>query len=249
MPLEYSGKIPFQEQISVSRIGLQNILQILKKYDVKATFFSTVIFAEENEDLIKELLSYGHELASHTWFHSDFKEVHLAESKQKLEALFQTEVVGLRMPRMMPVSEKAVSDAGYFYNSSVNPTYLPGRYNNFKVSRKPFWQGKVLQFPASVSTIFRVPLFWLSFHNFPLWLYKSLSRLSLQSTGFLNVYFHPWEFNDISDPKYKLPGYTFKNTGKQMENRFEEFIVWAKNKNYKFDTIKNFLNNQDIKRN
>ena len=247
MPLEYQGEIPFREQIAVSRKGLQNILRILKKYDVKATFFSTVIFAEKNEDLIKELLAQGHELASHTWFHSDFKEEHLAQSKQRLEELFNTEVTGLRMPRMSPVSEKAVADAGYFYNSSINPTYLPGRYNNFKVSRKPFWQGKVLQFPASVSTIFRVPLFWLSFHNFPLWFYKLLSKLSLNSTGFLNIYFHPWEFNDISNPKYKLPGYTFKNTGKEMEIRFENFINWAKNNNYEFGTIKDFLNNQNVK--
>ncbi|WP_379969421.1 polysaccharide deacetylase family protein [Epilithonimonas sp. UC225_85] len=248
MPLEYQGDIPFEEQISVSRKGLQNILRILKKQDVKATFFSTVIFAEENKDLIKELLSQGHELASHTWFHSEFKEENLAQSKQKLEELFHTKVTGLRMPRMSPVSEEAVADAGYFYNSSINPTYLPGRYNNFRVSRNPFWQKNVLQFPASVSTIFRVPLFWLSFHNFPLWFYKLLSKLSLQSTGFLNIYFHPWEFNDISDPKYKLPGYTFKNTGKEMETRFENFIIWAKKNNYKFDTIRNFLNHQNVKK-
>lgn len=248
MPLEYQGEIPFEEQISVSRNGLQNILRILKKYDIKATFFSTVVFAKENKDLIKGLLAEGHELASHTWFHSDFKEDHLAKSKQELEKLFQTDVIGLRMPRMSPVSEKAVVDAGYKYNSSINPTYLPGRYNNFKVSRRPFWQKEVLQFPASVSTIFRVPLFWLSFHNFPLWFYKFLSKLSLDSTGFLNIYFHPWEFSDISNPKFKLPGYTFKNTGKQMEVRFEKFINWAKNDNYEFGTIKDFLNNQNIKR-
>jgi peptidoglycan/xylan/chitin deacetylase (PgdA/CDA1 family) len=95
--------------------------------------------------LIQQLLSEGHELASHTWFHSDFEEKHLSESKE-LEQLFDTKVVGLRMPRMSPVSEDAVSNAGYFYNSSINPTYLPGRYNNFSVSRKPFWQKKVLQF-------------------------------------------------------------------------------------------------------
>ena len=241
MPLEYQGEIPFREQIAVSRKGLQNILRILKKYDVKATFFSTVIFAEKNEDLIKELLAQGHELASHTWFHSDFKEEHLAQSKQRLEELFNTEVTGLRMPRMSPVSEKAVADAGYFYNSSINPTYLPGRYNNFKVSRKPFWQGKVLQFPASVSTIFRVPLFWLSFHNFPLSVYKLLSKLSINSTGFLNIYFHPWEFADISNPKYKLPAFTFKNTNEEMVNRFDDFIKWAKKNNYQFSTTREFL--------
>lgn len=243
MPLEYNGEIPFDEQIYVSRNGLQNILRILNENNIKATFFSTVVFAENNKDLIQKLLSEGHELASHTWFHSDFEEKHLAESRLELEKLFGTKVVGLRMPRMSPVSEDPVSDAGYFYNSSINPTYLPGRYNNFNVSRKPFWQKKVLQFPASVSTMFRVPLFWLSFHNFPLSIYKLLSKLSLSSTGFLNIYFHPWEFSDISDPKYKLPGFTFKNTGKEMETRFDDFIKWAKKNNYQFSTTRDFLEN------
>lgn len=243
MPLEYNGEIPLEEQLAVSRKGLQNILKILKDNQIKATFFSTVVFAENNQDLVKQLLSVGHELASHTWFHSDFVEEHLLESRLELEKLFDTKVVGLRMPRMSPVSEDAVSEAGYFYNSSINPTYLPGRYNNFNVSRKPFWQKKVLQFPASVSTMLRIPLFWLSFHNFPLWIYKLLSKLSLISTGFLNIYFHPWEFADISNPKYKLPAFTFKNTNEEMISRFDDFIKWAKKNNYQFSTTKDFLEN------
>jgi len=241
MPLEYNGEIPFAEQLAISRIGLQNILNILKENQIKATFFSTVVFAENNQDLVKQLLSEGHELASHTWFHSDFEEKHLLESRLELEKLFDTKVVGLRMPRMSSVSEDAVSEAGYFYNSSINPTYLPGRYNNFNVSRKPFWQKKILQFPASVSTLLRIPLFWLSFHNFPLWIYKLLSKLSLSSTGFLNIYFHPWEFSDISNPKYKLPAFTFKNTDEEMIARFDDFVKWAKKNNYQFSTTKDFL--------
>lgn len=241
MPLEYKGEIPLDEQLAVSRKGLQNILRILNQNQVKATFFSTVIFAQNNQDLVRQLLEEGHELASHTWFHSEFEEKHLAESKQELERLFDTKVVGLRMPRMMAVSEDAVSEAGYFYNSSINPTYLPGRYNNFNVSRQPFWQKRSLQFPASVSTIFRIPLFWLSFHNFPLSVYKLLSKLSINSTGFLNIYFHPWEFADISNPKYKLPAFTFKNTNVAMVNRFDDFIKWAKKNNYQFSTTREFL--------
>ncbi|NHW59477.1 polysaccharide deacetylase, partial [Escherichia coli] len=42
MPLEYQGDIPFEEQLKVSQEGLKNILKILKKHQIKATFFSTV---------------------------------------------------------------------------------------------------------------------------------------------------------------------------------------------------------------
>ena len=240
MPLEYKGEISFEEQLSISRKGLQNILSLLKKHNAKATFFSTVVFAENNKDLIEQLLEEGHELASHTWFHSKFETEDLKNSREKLAGLFNTEVTGLRMPRMMKVDEKEVEKAGYSYNSSVNPTFLPGRYNNLKVSRTYFKEGNVWQIPASVSPNFRIPLFWLSFHNFPLSLYIKLAKDVLNKDHYLNVYFHPWEFADITDSKFKLPGFTTKNTGKQMIKRFDEFLTYLNQKNFSFGTFQQF---------
>lgn len=241
MPLEYQGEIDFQEQLSVSRNGTITILDLLKKYNIKATFYSTVVFAENNKDLILRLLKEGHELASHTWYHSDFEVSHLQSSRERLEELFDTEVIGLRMPRMMPVDEADVAAAGYKYNSSVNPTFLPGRYNNLHVKRTYFVKDNVLQLPASVSPLLRVPLFWLSFHNFPTSIYRFLSNRCLQNTGYLNIYFHPWEFDQIKKEAYKLPGFTTKNSGEDMQNRFEDFIKWAISKQYSFGTTKDFV--------
>ncbi len=243
MPLEYKGEIAFQKQISISQAGLENILDILKKHNAKATFFSTVVFAENSRHLIERLLNEGHELASHTWFHSDFKEEHLKQSKEKLEELFSTKVTGLRMPRMMPVSKNAVENAGYSYNSSINPTFLPGRYNNLKISRTYFIEGNVMQIPASVSPNFRIPLFWLSFHNFPLSFYKKLASDVLKKDKYLNIYFHPWEFAEIKDEAFKLPGFTVKNSGQDMVKRFDEFLSWLKSKNHTFGTFQEFQKN------
>lgn len=240
MPLEYGGEIPFEEQISVSRKGLERILDLLKKHNAKATFFSTVIFAEQCKDLVNRLLEEGHELASHTYYHSQFEVADLQKSKEKLEEMFPTEVIGLRMPRMRPVNETDVADAGYIYNSSINPTFLPGRYNNLKVSRKYFYQSGVLQVPASVSPM-RIPLFWLSFHNFPIWIYRFLAQNALRKDGYLNIYFHPWEFAEIKNPKYKLPNFTTKNTGEDMVTRFDEFLTWLNKKGNTFGTFKDFL--------
>ncbi|HAY3561756.1 TPA: polysaccharide deacetylase family protein [Elizabethkingia meningoseptica] len=240
MPLEYNGIIPFEEQLQVSRNGLQNILAILKKHEAKATFFSTVIFADHNRDLIEALLADGHELASHTWFHSQFSIEDLKKSKDWLQETFNTEITGLRMPRMMEVDAREVENAGYTYNSSVNPTWLPGRYNNLKVSRKYFPQGNTLQIPASVSP-WRIPLFWLSFHNFPVGVYRKLAKRALQKDGYLNIYFHPWEFMDITKKEYALPSYTSVNTGEKMVQRFDGFVSWLKQNNYKFGTFKDFL--------
>ncbi|QXU42041.1 polysaccharide deacetylase family protein [Pedobacter sp. D749] len=242
MPFEYGKEISFEDQIAISRAGTIAILDILDKYSVKATFFCTVTFAENIPDLIKRITETGHELASHGYYHSDFKPEHLLQSKLKLEELSGKEITGYRMARMMPVDEKEIEKAGYTYNTSINPTYLPGRYNNFNISRTHFIKDNVLQIPASVSPMVRFPLFWLSFHNLPLSIYKTLASWTYKKDKYLNIYFHPWEFTDLNDfERFGFPGYVRKNTGIKMIERMEALISWMKHKNYPFGTFQEFI--------
>jgi len=242
MPFEYGKDITFEDQIAISRTGTIAILDILDKYKVKATFFCTVTFAENIPDLIKRITETGHELASHGYYHSDFKPEHLLQSKLKLEELSGKEITGYRMARMMPVDEKEIEKAGYTYNTSINPTYLPGRYNNFNISRTHFIKDNVIQIPASVSPLVRFPLFWLSFHNLPLSIYKTLASWTYKKDKYLNIYFHPWEFTDLDDfERFGFPGYVRKNTGKKMIERMEALVSWMKVKNYPFGTFQDFI--------
>jgi peptidoglycan/xylan/chitin deacetylase (PgdA/CDA1 family) len=243
MPFEYGKEISFEDQMSISIAGTNSILDILDKHDIKATFFSTVTFALNASDVIKRIVASGHEIASHSYYHSDFKEEHLLSSKLKLEEITGKKVLGYRMPRMQPVDEAAIREAGYKYNSSINPTYLPGRYNNLHVSRTFFMKQGVWQLPASVTPIVRFPLFWLSFHNLPLWLYLYLSKITLKKDKYLNIYFHPWEFTDLTDKeRFGFPKYVSKNTGKLMASRFENFIVMMKKNNCTFHCTKELIN-------
>lgn len=242
MVFEYGKDISFEDQINISITGTNLILDLLKKHNFKATFFSTATFAQNAPAIIARIKDEGHELASHSYYHSKFEVKDLKNAKEKLEELFGSAIYGFRMPRMMPVDEFEIEKAGYLYNSSINPTWLPGRYNNLHIKRTYFKQGNVLQLPASVSTFFRVPLFWLSFHNFPLWFYRFLVKKAIKSDKYLNVYFHPWEFTDLSDQKrFGFPGYVSKNSGLYMVNRMDGFLAWLNKQNYKNSTIYDFV--------
>ena len=128
----------------------------------------------------------------------------------------------------------------------MNPTWIPGRYNNLSKSRTYFKLNKVLQIPASVSPLLRIPLFWLSFHNFPLRFYKWLCKKTYQADGYLNLYFHPWEFTDLDDKdRLGLPGYVVKNSGSKMAERSEALIDWMKKCNYPFGTFKDLIKTID----
>jgi hypothetical protein len=241
MPFEYGRSIRFDEQIRISQEGTTKILDILGRTGIHATFFSTVVFAERSPELIERIIKAGHELASHAYYHSKFETTHLRESRIALEKISGRPVQGFRMPRMKPVDDQSITDAGYLYNSSLNPVYLPGRYNNFFKPRTVFKTGKLIQLPASATPILRVPLFWLSFHNFPLWFYKSACVRTMNSDRYLNIYFHPWEFTDLTPEKFGLPKYVSKNSGDEMTNRFLNWINWMKKKNYEFETISAFV--------
>ena len=242
MPFEYERKIDFKDQMSISIEGTVTILNILKKHNVKATFFSTATFAINAKEVIDRIVDEGHEIASHSYFHSDFKVEHLLESRLKLEALTGQKIVGYRMPRMQPVDENEIYKAGYRYNSSLNPTYLPGRYNNFNKPRTYFMQDDVIQIPASVSPIIRFPLFWLSFHNLPLFVYKWFSIITLKKDKYLNIYFHPWEFTDLNNKeRFNFPSYVYKNSGEKMTQRMDDFIHSMKSKRYNFGTFSEFI--------
>lgn len=242
MPFEYGKTIDFQDQIAISIEGTIAILDLLAKHNVKATFFSTVTFAINAKEVIQRIVNEGHEIASHGYYHSDFDTKHLKESREKLEELTNQKVIGFRMPRMQPVDEKEIFKAGYQYNSSINPTYIPGRYNNFAKPRTYFIEEEVLQIPASVTPIIRFPLFWLSFHNLPLGLYYNLCKITLKKDGYLNIYFHPWEFTDLNQKeRFNFPGYVHKNSGKKMTERMDDLICKLVSNNNKFGTFKDLL--------
>ena len=247
MPFEYARTISFDDQMAISIRGTQEILRILKKHEVKATFFCTATFALAAPQVINSIVEAGHEVASHGYYHSAFEVSHLAQSKQVLEQLTGQPVNGFRMARMMPVDEEEICKAGYVYNSSINPTYLPGRYNNLKKPRTSFFEKGVVQLPASVSPRLRIPLFWLAFHNFPLWLYRMLCNKTYRHDGYLNIYFHPWEFTDLKDKtRFGFPGYVSKNSGRQMSERMDQLIMGFKQQEKDFATIAEFLAHKQI---
>lgn len=241
MPFEYGKTISFADQLAISTEGTIKILSLLKQHNIKATFYCTANYALNKADIIAEIIAGGHEIASHGYYHSDFKVEHLRQSKEALEQLTNKKVLGYRMARMMPVDEKEIFDAGYLYNSSINPTFLPGRYNNLSKPRTWFFQDGVLQLPSSVTPVVRFPLFWLTFHNLPFGLIKWLCKRTYRKDGYLNLYFHPWEFTNLNQPdRFNFPKYVVKNSGNAFIERISSFISWAKSKNYAFCTSEEF---------
>ena len=237
MPLEYNFNIAIEIQMEIGKKGLDNLMPILNDQNYNTTLFTTANFANHYPDSIKAL-SEKHEIASHTFYHSKFSTVDLLASRIRLEEIIQKPVKGLRMPRMRQVPVGDINEAGYSYDASIHPTWLPGRYNNFHLPRTKYSEQGLIRVPASVSPNFRIPLFWLSFKNFPYAIYSKLALQTLNKDGYLSLYFHPWEFTNIT--AFGLPKYTTKGSDKELLDKLYRLLNDL-NKQAEFITMSDFL--------
>lgn len=220
--VEFGHNIPLREQIEVSTLGLQLLAERFDRLSITTTLFTTANYALHQPELIKQLAN-NHEIASHGYYHTTFEAADLATSKAALEKLIGKTVYGFRRARMGAVDPVDVAAAGYVYNSSLHPTYLPGRYNHWGAPKQPFAEQGVLQIPASVTPTLRLPLFWLSLKNFPFSIYKQLCLQTLRAEGFLNLYVHPWEFTDLAAYE-KIPTYVRRYAKDQLLDRVEALL-------------------------
>lgn len=227
IPEEYGEKVDPSERIRVSSEGLTRVLDLFERLDLTVTCFTTAYFAENEPALMKRIID-RHELASHGFSHDNLRPGDPLRSRLELEKLSGKKVCGFRSPRFKAVDQGEILAAGYTYNSSENPIWLPGRYMRFFKPRLPYFSGGLLNLPISASPVIRYPFFWLSFKISPLWLYKKLSGWTLKRDGYLNIFFHPWEFSDLS--AWKLPAPVKHPDGEKMLKKLETYLLWLKDR-------------------
>ncbi len=241
VPREHGVDFTLEEGMKVSVEGTRRILDVLKTNGVRATFFCTGNFAEHAPEMVRRIVDEGHEVACHGVDHWQPKETDFARSKEIVERVAGRTVNGYRQPRMFPVVESEIKRAGYRYNSSLNPAFIPGRYMHLTAPRTWFVEDGVMQIPASVTPWLRFPLFWLSLHNLPEVLYHWMVRCTLRRDGYFATYFHPWEFYDLKEhPEFRMPFIIRNNSGRQMVQRLDSLIRMLKERRYEFITYNEF---------
>lgn len=71
--------------ISYNERNVDEILDILDKYDVKATFFVVGNWVDKNRDLVEKIHKNGHEIENHSNTHPNFDEISDEDVKNELE--------------------------------------------------------------------------------------------------------------------------------------------------------------------
>ena len=225
LPKEHGVSISLENGLKVSEEGLIRILEVLDDVGVKATFFITGNFAKGKSELVQEIKKGGHEIACHGVDHFKPAKSDIFESKKIVEKVAGTKVTGYRQPRMFEISYEELKRCGYKYDSSVNPAFIPGRYNHLDMPRNLFIKEGVVEVPTSVAGFMRVPLFWLALHLMPMNVYVKFAKMAIKKTGYFATYFHPWEFAEVLKDYNAVPAYIKRNSGKKLAARLERLIT------------------------
>lgn len=111
----------------------RHLLQILRSANVRVTMFVQGKFAEAFPDVVREIVSDGHEIASHGYGHVEIFEQSprefrgdVRQSKQLLEQISGQAVVGYRAPDFSVLRQSLwaldiLADQGFLYDSSIYP--------------------------------------------------------------------------------------------------------------------------------
>jgi hypothetical protein len=242
LPRLSGNPIEKEKEYEISKEGLFKITNLLKRYNINATFFTTVNFAKKYPKIVIDLIKEGHEIACHGFEHESnhLKDISkFKEAKKELEKIIKVKVNGCRAPRFQIKNISGLHDMGFVYDSSMHPTFIPGRYNNLNKPRKIHKIGEIIEISPSTLPLIRLPIFWFAFKNFGLNYAKIFTKINMISSDYTMLLFHPWEFNNLTD--IKISWYMKRNSGDYLLDIFNKYLFFAKQQKYKFETITNFL--------
>lgn len=230
LPADYGKEIKVKKMFQVSYEGCKEIRKLLDKFNIKVTFFVTKNFASKFQRLVREFVKKEHEIALHSVNFCNFEL--LKREKKLLEKVSRSKIVGFRTHKLRLPLFNNLKKIGIKYDSSLHPTYVPGRYNNLTCPRSPFVINDILEIPISVIPLLKFPFSFIWFRNFGLNYGKVCTLLALKGQRFINLYFHAWDFADLKS--FDLPFYIVNNTGKAMSKLLEKYIEWCLNNNFEF---------------
>ena len=210
--------------------NVDQILGMLQRQQVRATFFTLGWIAERYPALVRRIVAGGHELASHGYGHeraSDLNELSffadIERSKKMLEDLSGLPVRGYRAPSFSIGTGNlwafdCLARAGYQYSSSVYPI----KHDHYGMPDSPRFAYRVNEslieipittlrmfdrnLPSSGGGYFRLLPYWLS--------KRMLQKVNAAEHESAIFYFHPWEI-DAHQPRV---------AGIDLKTRFRHYV-------------------------
>ena len=204
---------------------VRRLLDLFERKGARATFFVVGWVADREKPLLREIVSAGHEVASHGWAHRELFSLDregfrddLRRAQGAIEDATGTPVAGFRAPSWSigPSTRWALDvlvEEGYRWDSSVFPVRhdrygWPGRPRAPHVIELP--AGAIIEVPPATARVLgaNVPVAGGGYlRHFP-FAFVERGIASIEREGIpAVVYLHPWEI-DPDQPRLPVPWLT-----------------------------------------
>ncbi len=199
--------------------NIDKALQLFSDHETQATFFTLGWVAEHYPEVIRRIVSEGHELASHGMSHlrvwsqrpEEFRE-DAGRARELLENVGGVPVTGYRaaswsIDKRTPWAHEILAEIGYKYSSSVYPV-SHDHYGMPDAPRHPhvFDGSGITEIPPSTARLLgrNIPISGGGyFRLFPLGISKYFINRHQDAEAYPYVfYFHPWEL-DPEQPRFE----------------------------------------------
>jgi len=207
------------------------ILELFAAHEVRGTFFMLGWVAQRYPDLVKKIVTGGHEIASHGWDHvrvntqtpQEFR-IDIERTRKLLQDISGDPVLGYRAASYSIGTDESwaweqLAEAGHRYSSSI----VPIRHDLYGIPGAPRFAfeaiaGRLLEIPITTVTLAGRNIncggggwFRLFPYRFSRWALSRVNEVDRQAGIF---YFHPWEI----DPHQPRP------QGLGMKTRFRHYL-------------------------
>jgi polysaccharide deacetylase family protein (PEP-CTERM system associated) len=228
-------------------LGTERVLELLAKYEARATFFTLGWVAERQPALVRRIAAAGHEIASHGDLHRrvptltpDEMRADVRRAKRTLEDCTGVEVRGFRSPsfsitRGHEWALEVLVEEGHTFDSSLfpirRPDYgYPGALTVPHVILTP--SGPITELPLATASMagIRMPAAGGGYlRQFPLSLMQRALRQYEARRVPAMCYIHPWEL-DPEQPRIEVPWLArvrhyrnLERVAPRLESLFAEF--------------------------
>jgi polysaccharide deacetylase family protein (PEP-CTERM system associated) len=201
-----------------------DLLDLVGEAGVKSTFFVLGWVARRYPALVRRIVDDGHELASHTDLHKNLwslshrdLEAELVRSRESLEQVVGTRVLGVRAPNFSISDDvlDSMAEAGYWYDSSFFALSAHRTYG--RLSRRIDPDAPVvevrpgfLELPMSRVRVGRAAAPWSGgayFRLLPFPIFRLGVAARLRRQAWFMFYLHPWELDGDEVAPPRLPRY------------------------------------------